>query len=48
MKEISRKDNFPTAPGGNIYHWNSADTIFEVPKDGKYMIEIIASAKNAL
>ncbi|MBU1123846.1 hypothetical protein KJ652_04605 [Patescibacteria group bacterium] len=47
MKEIFRKESFPIAPGGNIYRWQNTDTIFEVPKNGKYIIEITASAKSA-
>ena len=47
MKELFSKINFPTAPSGNIYHWEKADTVFEIHDDGKYVIQIIASAKNA-
>ena len=47
MKEVFRKDAFPTAPGGNIYHWQEADTAFDVSEDGYYIVAIIASAKNA-
>jgi hypothetical protein len=47
MKEVFSKGNFSSAPGGNIYHWEEADTMFEVPQDGDYVIAITASAKNA-
>ncbi|MBU1992171.1 MAG: hypothetical protein ABID64_00130 [Nitrospirota bacterium] len=47
MKIVFHKTKFPLAPGGNIYHWKKADTDFEVAKNGKYLIGIIASAKNA-
>ncbi|MEK7528269.1 MAG: hypothetical protein AAB592_00700 [Patescibacteria group bacterium] len=47
MKTIFLKKEFPIAPGGNIYHWKDADTKFEVYKNGKYIIEITAVAKNA-
>lgn len=47
MKEVFSKSNFSSSPGGNIYHWQDADTMFEVPHDGKYVIAITASAKNA-
>jgi hypothetical protein len=46
MKEVFSKTNFPKAPGGNLYHWEKADTLFQAPKDGKYLIVITASAKN--
>lgn len=40
MKEIFSKNNFPSAPGGNIYHWHNADTTFELQKEGKYIVAI--------
>ena len=33
--------------GGNIYQWSEADTAFQVPKKGKYIVAITATAKNA-
>ena len=47
MKKIFSKTNFPVAPGGNLYHWQEAKTTFSVPKHGKYVIAITATAKNA-
>ncbi|MBI5412377.1 hypothetical protein HZA43_04385 [Candidatus Peregrinibacteria bacterium] len=47
MKIIFSKINFPTVPGGNIYHWKKADTIFKAPQGGKYLIAVTASAKSA-
>lgn len=47
MKVIFHKTKFPSAPGGNIYHWKKADTTFETLKKGKYLIGIRASANNA-
>ena len=46
MKEIFTKTLFPIAPGGNIYHFKEADTDFAILEDGKYFIQIVASAKN--
>ena len=34
------------APGGDQYEWKEAETEFEVPENGKYIIKITASAKN--
>jgi hypothetical protein len=36
-----------TAPGGDRYEWQQAETKFTTPADGKYSIAITASAKNA-
>ena len=47
MEEIFSKIDFSPAPGGNLYHWKNVDTVFEIFDDGKYIIEISASAKNA-
>ncbi|MDP2642489.1 MAG: hypothetical protein Q8P62_01455 [Candidatus Peregrinibacteria bacterium] len=47
MKEVFSKINFPVAPDGNIYHWSGVDTSFDVTDNGKYVIQIVASAKNA-
>lgn len=47
MKDIFRKEAFPTAPGKNIHRWEEADTTFEVVEDGYYVIAITASAMNA-
>ncbi|MBN1258396.1 hypothetical protein JXA05_01425 [Candidatus Peregrinibacteria bacterium] len=47
MKSIFQKSNFPEAPGGNLYEWKSAETAFEIPKEGLFAIKITASAKNA-
>ena len=47
MKDtIFSKTDFPSPPGGNIYEWKEAETRFTVPKSGKYVIAITASAKN--
>jgi hypothetical protein len=45
-KLIFEKNNFPVAPGGNIYEWKDAETKFEIPKNGKYVIMITASVRN--
>ncbi len=47
MKEVFSKINFPIALGGNIYHLSGADTFFDVADNGKYVICVTASAKNA-
>ena len=47
MQEIFSRTSFPISPGGNIYHWQEVDTEFQVPSNGKYVIGITASAKNA-
>ncbi|MBI4975725.1 hypothetical protein HZC20_03530 [Candidatus Peregrinibacteria bacterium] len=47
MEERFSRINFPVAPGGNIYHWSGADTFFDVLDNGKYVISVMASAKNA-
>lgn len=47
MKVIFNKTKFPISPGGNLYHWKKADTTFAAPQKGKYIIGVIASAKNA-
>lgn len=47
MKKLFSKTNFPESPGKNIHHWQEADTTFEVLSDGKYVISISSSAKNA-
>lgn len=47
MKTLLNKTDFPKAPGGDRYEWKSAETKFSIPKNGKYIIEITASAKNA-
>lgn len=47
MKKIFSRTNFPIASGGNLYHWNDADTAFSVSENGKYVIAITASANNA-
>lgn len=46
MEKIFSKTSFPKAPGGDRYEWKEVETIFEVPKDGRYAIAITASAKN--
>lgn len=46
MKLIFQKTSFPKAPGGDRYEWKEAETIFEVPKTGRYLITITASAQN--
>lgn len=46
MISIFKKTNFPLSLGGNCYEWNDAETIFEVPNNGQYVIAITASAKN--
>ena len=40
------KTDFSFSPGGNVYEWKEAETRFTVPKSGKYVIAITASAKN--
>jgi hypothetical protein len=35
-KSIFQKSKFPKAPGGNLYEWKEAATVFDVPKDGLY------------
>lgn len=47
MKEVFSKVDFPIAIGGNIYSWKEADTDFEVKNNGKYIVAITATAKNA-
>jgi len=47
MKEVFSNSNFPSAPGGNIYQWHDAETAFDLSQDGKYIIVITASAKDA-
>lgn len=47
MKEVFSKIGFPASPGGNLYHWRAADTILDITRDGQYIVEITASAKNA-
>lgn len=47
MKNIFKKTTFPDAPGGDRYKWKEAETIFEVPRKGRYLIAITASAKNS-
>lgn len=47
MKTLLHKTEFPQAPGGDRYEWKSAATKFATPEQGKYLIEITASAKNA-
>jgi len=47
MKEsIFIKENYKSAPGGNLYKWNEAETKFIIPKNGKYVISITASAQS--
>lgn len=46
-KPLFTRDNFSAAPGGQIYEWKEVETKFEIPADGIFVIEIIASAKNA-
>ncbi|MDP2690943.1 MAG: hypothetical protein Q8O95_00885 [bacterium] len=46
MKSIFRKIKFPSAPGGNLYHWKKADTSIEITADAIYVIKIRASAQN--
>ena len=40
MKSIYKKIKFPSAPGGNLYEWKSAETIFEALKEGLHAIRI--------
>ncbi|MDA1209041.1 MAG: hypothetical protein O2904_03350 [bacterium] len=47
MKEIFSKSSFPLTPGGNNYQWHDAETAFDLSQDGKYIIAITASAKDA-
>lgn len=47
MKEIYFKEDFPEALGGNRYEWKDAETTFNVPENGQYVIAVTASAKNA-
>lgn len=47
MKNIFHKNLQLKAPGGNIYEWKSAETKFQVLKNGIYAIRIEALAKNA-
>lgn len=47
MKTLLHKTDFLKAPGGDRYEWKSAETKFRVAQNGKYIIEITASAKNA-
>ena len=47
MQEMFTQSSFPSAPGGHIYLWKSAETAFKVNKNGKYIIAITASARNA-
>ncbi len=47
MKEVFARTGFPAAPGGNLYHWRAADTLLDIARDGQYIVEITASAKNA-
>ncbi|MBU0706248.1 hypothetical protein KJ657_04780 [Patescibacteria group bacterium] len=44
---VLRKSSFPSAPGGNLYEWQNAETVFNAPKNGLFAIKIKASAKNA-
>lgn len=46
MKLIFQKIDFSKSPGGNIYEWQEAETLFEVKNDAYYVIAITASAKN--
>ena len=46
MELIFEKKDFPQAPGGDRYEWDSAQIKFQVPCDGKYIVEIVASAKS--
>lgn len=47
VKKIFSKSNFPKAPGGNRYEWESAETIFKILKEGLFVVKIVASTKNA-
>ena len=46
MKTLLQKTNFPPAPGGDRYEWKAAETKFQVSQNGKYLIQITASANN--
>lgn len=47
MKKIFLKTSFPKAPGGDRYEWKTAETRFQIPANGLFVIKIEASAKNA-
>jgi hypothetical protein len=47
MKEVFSTTNFPIATGRNIYHWKEVNTDFEVENNGKYIVAITATSKNA-
>ena len=46
MNEIFSKKSFPLAPWWDRYEWNDAQTSFNIEDNWKYLIKIIASAKN--
>jgi len=47
MDHVFSKFVFPKAPGGNLYEWNEAETLFSLAQTGLYVIKIVATAKNA-
>ena len=46
MKSIFQKSIFPKAPGGDRYEWKKTEVKFKIPKSGRYIIAITASAQN--
>ena len=47
FEKIFSKTSFPLAPGGDLYEWKAAETIFLIPAKGLFAIKIQAKAKNA-
>jgi len=47
MESIFYKDFFPKAPGGNLYEWKNAETLFTNHQAGLFVIQVIAMAKSA-